>query len=305
MITTTRSISALLIATLVLWAAPAPAVEDPEPDAQSKDTVAWDEDWERFRWWEYAASTTLMAAGFVAQFILPAPDSGPSGGVLFDEALYEALAPQKQSVWDTHALVSDVTFYGSMGYRAADALIAGLAHDAWDVAWQMFMMDFESFSLIASSLWVPQYLGLGRERPIFTTCGESDRIGDECENNDIRYRSFYGGHPAVAMSAAGSTCVHHYFLPLYGGGAADVVACGAMLGVAAMTGVERVVAGKHWPTDVLVGWGIGAATGFLVPLSLHYGFDRDPEPTANQLKLSLVPVAYGGDHLGASLSGRF
>lgn len=299
--------AAILVCLAFLFTStPAASDEGPALELQTENrTVEWDEDWERFRWWEYVASTTLMSAGFVSQFILPPPETSFAGGVLFDEPIYEALRPKTQSGWEAHALASDVGFYGAMAYRFVDAMIVGIAHDNWDVAWQMVMMDFESFSLIASTLWVSQAAGVGRERPGYSTCGEDDHFGEDCDRTDNRYRSFYAGHPATALSAAGSTCVHHYFMPLYGGGAADSIACGAMLAVAAVTGVERVVAGKHWTTDLLVGWGVGAATGFLVPLSLHYGFTRDPDHVANRHKLRLLPMAYGGDHLGATLAGQF
>ncbi len=49
--------------------------------------------------------------------------------------------------------------------------------------------------------------------------------------------------------------------------AANTAALAAAVGspvlasVAVVTGLSRVVAGQHWPSDVLVGWGVGGAVG--------------------------------------------
>lgn len=267
------------------------------------DDVEWDPDWDRIRAWEYVAAPTMLVAGLGSYVLLPAPDENVIGTPAVDREIYEAVRAPNQRAHDTWSLVGDVAFYGSMAYRLADVLIIGIAHEAWDVAWQVGWMDLESFSIIASSLWVPHYLGLGRERPGFSTCGDPDHYGEDCTRDHIRYRSFYAGHAAVAMAAAGQTCSHHFFLPIYGGGAGDAFACGAMIAVGALTGVARAVPGKHWPSDVLLGWGIGAASGWLVPLGLHYGFTRDPD--RNDLRrVRLTPVMYG-EHPGLVLHGGF
>ena len=269
-----------------------------------EEEVAWDSDWDRVRGWEYAASGTLMAAGLASRFILPDPDSGYVNGVLFDEALYNALRPETDSGWRASALTSDIGFVGSMVYRFVDVMVIGIAHDAWDVAWQVGAMDFESFSIIASSLWVPQTLGVAtRERPSYQTCGKPDHVGQDCSREGNRYRSFYNGHTAVAMAATGQTCVHHWFMPIYGGGFADAFACGAMIGVTAITGATRLASGKHWASDTVVGLGIGAASGFLVPLTLHYGFQRNPTERS-KAQVRLLPIMYG-EHPGLVLHGGF
>lgn len=49
-----------------------------------------------------------------------------------------------------------------------------------------------------------------------------------------------------------------------------MAACATTLVAASATGVLRVVADKHWASDVLVGSAVGTATGLLFPLLLHY-----------------------------------
>ena len=73
-------------------------------------------------------------------------------------------------------------------------------------------------------------------------------------------------------SMAGLTCVHHQHLPLYGGGVADLAPCLAMIGVSLGTGVARIMGDRHWASDVLTGWTVGALSGYVLPSVLHYGF---------------------------------
>ena len=75
---------------------------------------------------------------------------------------------------------------------------------------------------------------------------------------------------------AALTCVHHQHLPLYGGGFANLAPCLVMMGVAATTGVLRLVYDEHWASDVITGWAVGAASGYVLPSLLHYGFGAGP-----------------------------
>jgi membrane-associated phospholipid phosphatase len=68
--------------------------------------------------------------------------------------------------------------------------------------------------------------------------------------------------------------VHHQHLPLYGGGAVEEWACTWALGVAAATGLFRIVSDAHYVTDVLFGAGIGWFYGYVMPRFLHYKHGR-------------------------------
>jgi len=49
--------------------------------------------------------------------------------------------------------------------------------------------------------------------------------------------------------------------------------CGLGIALGFTAGVGRIVSDNHYATDALVGWLVGAASGFLVPSLLQYGFD--------------------------------
>jgi len=69
--------------------------------------------------------------------------------------------------------------------------------------------------------------------------------------------------------------------------------------VPAVNGTLRVLAGKHFPTDVMTGYVVGAATGFLIP-QLH----RTPASKEQKQQLSMGIIPYRGSML-MSLNYRF
>jgi membrane-associated phospholipid phosphatase len=58
---------------------------------------------------------------------------------------------------------------------------------------------------------------------------------------------------------------------LFGDPFADAVTCGATLATAGAVGMLRIVAQKHYVTDVLTGAAVGTASGLGIPWLLHYG----------------------------------
>jgi len=70
----------------------------------------------------------------------------------------------------------------------------------------------------------------------------------------------------VAFTAASVLCVQHSRLSLYGG--ADAVVCPGALAIAATTSLLRIVADRHWATDVIGGAILGSAVGAVVS-SVH------------------------------------
>jgi len=265
--------------------------------------VRWNPAWRPFHPAEYVATGTFVAAGIASLFI--EPDRAQSWGRNdFDEAGREAFRLKSPSDRFTVRAVSDVLLFSALVFPfVVDALaVARGAHGRSDVAWQMALMDVEAFSLtVALQVFVSAVAG--RERPYGRRCGEpyEGLPAADCEGRR-RYLSFYSGHTSAVFTSAGLTCAHHQHLPLYGGGAADVAACGAAVAVALTTATFRVMADEHYTSDVLVGSVIGLAAGYGLPTLLHYrgGSSGAKEPRAGTLAVSGGPTP-----LGLSLCGTF
>lgn len=274
-------------------------------DANAEDSIDWR--WRRFQAWEYAATAGALAGGFYLRFGAPSPGGDWRGGILFDDWVRDRTAVENVENRRMVVTVSDALYLGSMGYRLVDAVVVpGVGWGNWDTALQIAMIDLEAFGFTAITLWGVQAM-FGRERPYVARCpGFSEENCDP--RSEERNRSFYAGHPAVAMTAAALTCTHHAHLPLYGGGAADTLACGAMLGAAALTGYGRAVTEMHYASDVVVGMGVGAFAGFALPELLHYAHERPRTKQAKRDPLAPRVVAaplLGEQHLGLGVTGVF
>ncbi len=76
-------------------------------------------------------------------------------------------------------------------------------------------------------------------------------------------RSFFSGHTSMAAASTFFLAkVYSDYHPHNRWRYAVWTAAGAL---PAVTGFLRIQAGKHFPTDVMVGYVVGAATGYLVP----------------------------------------
>jgi hypothetical protein len=89
---------------------------------------------------------------------------------------------------------------------------------------------------------------------------------------------------------AGLVCSHHLNVPLYGNAYADAAACAIAAGAAVSTGVLRLVADRHYVTDVLAGAAIGAGAGFVMPMFAHYWFVEFTEPSALVAGYTWLPI---------------
>ena len=105
---------------------------------------------------------------------------------------------------------------------------------------------------------------------------------EEKLGNGARY-SFPSGH--VATTAATSFFTATVFTDLYPESKWGKVVWGAALIIPGLTGFMRYEAGKHFPTDILFGYAIGASAGYFIP-KLHRISNDD-------MSIRLIP-AQGG-----------
>jgi membrane-associated phospholipid phosphatase len=82
------------------------------------------------------------------------------------------------------------------------------------------------------------------------------------------FRSFFSGHTSAAFN--GAVLAGTVFAKRHPGSRRSAAVWATGLTFAAATGTCRILAGRHFPTDVLAGAAVGALTGWLIPW-LHLG----------------------------------
>jgi membrane-associated phospholipid phosphatase len=200
-----------------------------------------------------------LSVGALLVQALKAPDSARwTGGILFDDSVQGSLRASSAQARTNAGTASDIGYIGLALYPLIiDAgLVAWLGKGKPDAAVQLALIDIEALALTGLTTTLVQRTA-GRARPFIRHCASDPR---ECGSNaNDRNTSFVSGHASVAFTAATTLCMQHARLSLYG--AADKAVCPIALAVASTTAVLRIVADKHYASDVLAGAAIGAALG--------------------------------------------
>lgn len=271
----------------------------PAGAAAQGDRLVWSDQWSRAHPAAYAISGGAVGATLVLDGVLPyGRQAGWTGGILFDDEVTEAIALTEPADQERVARVSDVLLAVAGIHPLVDALVvAGLGDTNSDVAWQLTAIAMEVYAATYVLNTLAKRL-VNRERPHGRACTEEDRAfaTGRCRPEG-RLRSFYSGHATGAFAAAGMVCMNHAYLPLYGSEAADAFACGAALFNATVVAVLRVMAQRHWATDVIVGGLVGLAIGLLIPWGLHYNLRppgvAPPGMTESPVREAVAPVLMG------------
>lgn len=247
-----------------------PAANPAPPQPCKPGAVCWRPEWTTFQPWEYGFTAASVGAIALLSTTKAYPSSGRYGGILFDDAVRDAVLLESREARDVAMVVGDAGFRGMALYPIAIDTVAvtWIGHGSPKVAWQMFWIDLQALSL-SGALALTAEKFVGRARPSNRPCDADSGYEEYCGGGD-RFASFFSGHTAVAATSAGLVCAHHQHLPLYGGGAGDTAACIAAVTIAATTGMARIANDRHWATDVLTGGIVGTLSGYFLPVWLHY-----------------------------------
>jgi membrane-associated phospholipid phosphatase len=175
--------------------------------------------------------------------------------------------------------VSNYFLYGSMAGGLLVPTLAGVKNGQW---WKHALLYAEALGISMSITEVVKF-AVRRPRP-YTHDQREGGISDDF--------SFFSGHAAttaVVLFFAARALDLTYDLPFWQRLSLYLGATG----ITTTVSILRVAAGKHYPTDVIVGATVGGSIGFLVP-QLH---------RQQRVAISVAPLAEGGAAL--TLVGRY
>lgn len=264
-----RRVTSLTLALCLGLAASSARAQDDE------HRLRWEARWARVHPASYAITGALGGASLIFDGLyLGGTEAQLRGANVIDGPVRDALMANTDEGREIAAKISDVLLGTLLAWPIFDAaVIAGIADTNSDVFWQLTWIAAESYALEMLINTVFKQL-VARERPHGSRCTLEDRLENPGRCGPTgRLRSFYSGHASFAFSAAGQVCVHHTHLPLYGNEIADGFACGGALLMATAVATLRMIADRHYLTDVLMGAVLGLSTGFLMPYLLHYQWD--------------------------------
>ena len=149
-------------------------------------------------------------------------------------------------------------------------LMLSSPHINRDQKWTYALMYLETEILTLGVTEITKNL-VGRIRPYAYNPDVS--LQDKIISSDTR-KSFFSGH--TSMSFASVVFLAHTFAAIHPDSRWKPLIWCAGLSTATLVGVLRVLSGKHYPTDVLVGALVGSLIGIVIP-KLH-----KVEPSAGQ-----------------------
>ncbi len=297
-----RIVTSACAAVFALLSLRATCAEAQTKTGQTGHRLDWQ--WHRFGVVDYALTAVLTASYLTVEFAVPPPtEPNWRGGILFDESVREGMVAESRSGRDRAAILSDILTLAPQFIAAVDTVVVPLVFDSgnFDVAVQMALIDIQAIASIGL-LSRSGHRFIARERPDVSPCTTDREYHGLCLGG--RYASFPSGHTASAFGGAGLVCAHHAHLPLYGGGAPDAVICVAAVGLAGTASMLRVTSDRHYISDVIVGAGLGAALGFVVPYFVHYRKPSATNAERTQVGWTLEPSV--SEHtLALNLSGWF
>ncbi len=266
------------------------------PDLQLDSAGEWGQSL-NWRWREFSAANYWLlgvstASAVTLQVVPPLPKHR-RGGVWIDEDARDVLRPNSARDQLFARDTSDVLLTLNTAMPFFDSIVvAGWYRQSPEVGRQMALINFETMAVNAAVTSVVKFLTT-RERPYGRHCGETlPESSDDCDANE-RYRSFMSGHASQSFVSAALVCSHHYHLELYGSDVSGALPCISGLVLAGATSTLRVVADRHYTTDVMVGAATGTSIGLLVPWLLHYNWEQMPGTS-----MTLVPGPGGFQLMG-------
>jgi membrane-associated phospholipid phosphatase len=139
-------------------------------------------------------------------------------------------------------------------------------------------------ALLTSAIQVPLSYAVDRPRP--RLYGEKAPLDQRDDAN--AGRSFFSGHVAntLAVTMVSATALRRLDHPKLAWAVLGIGIAGSVL-----VGISRVGAGGHFPTDVLIGYAVGAGVGIAIP-ALH------------ERRIAVSPIATPEAH-GLSLATTF
>lgn len=235
--------------------------------AQDAPRVEWRPEWPKFHPIEYVTAGVLGASSLAIQLFVDSQTSGPYGGLLFDDAVRDVLRARTPELRNATKAIADWGYRGMLVAPYLDLAVSFAIHRNTEVAWQMLMLNLQAQAVAGFLGLLTNHL-VARARPSTEPCATDPKYEEFCYRG--AFSSYMSGHTVTAAAGAGVICAHHLSLPLYGGGAGDIAVCAVSSTVALMVGVSRIVNDRHWATDIVTAWLIGAAAGFVWPRLFHY-----------------------------------
>ncbi len=212
----------------------------------------------------------LLSGMAVANLLLALQDPPDTarwnGGILFDGPVRSALRLDTRDARDRIGTVGDIMLYSLVAYPGVvDAgLDAGLSQKDGHIASQMFFANTQAFLLTGLAVLLFKQVA-ARNRPYQGECASDPNYDSGCNRGESRV-SFFSGHTAFSFTGAGLICAHHKGLDLAGG----MTPCYISIGAAFLVGLTRILADRHYASDVLVGAVVGWLSGYTMTRSAHY-----------------------------------
>jgi membrane-associated phospholipid phosphatase len=179
----------------------------------------------------------------------------------FDDELRSGLRSDSRSTREAAGTASDIL----LGLSAALIPLASIGktlseRDCYE-AYDMATDAAEAFTLTLMLTSGAKRIA-GRQRPYEEDCSGSPPPDANCGDPD-RKQSFFSGHASMAATGAGLSCSYAMKRKTWGESrAARFTPCALGLGAAVTTGALRIVADRHWGSDVIVGLVVGATVGY-------------------------------------------